>query len=180
MDREAGAVPTRPRVVPRWEGLDVLALSFVFGLPPGALFSTLRGEETEGGLPLLTAGVRADEPGEPLEALLRALGVQEAGVIAAVARKEAGLALDRARRNGIEALPWATSRYPSQVAGIFDPPLVLWVRGSIDVLSEAAVAIVGSRAASSTTSRTRSRRASSPSTGGARCRWHAGCDTRCT
>jgi DNA processing protein len=151
MAREAGAIPAPARVLPRWEGLDVLALSFVFGLPPLALFSTLRGEqgeegaEQEGTLRLPAGDVTADDP---LDALLQTLGVEEAALIGATARKEASLALTRAHASSTEAVPWLTPRYPPRVAGIFDPPLVLWVRGSVDVLSEASVAIVGSRAAS--------------------------------
>jgi DNA processing protein len=43
---------------------------------------------------------------------------------------------------------WPSPAYPSRVAGIFDPPLVLWVRGCLEVLSQPSIAIVGSRNAS--------------------------------
>lgn len=148
MAREADAAPAPSHVLPRWDGLDVLALSFVFGLPPVTLFSTLRGEEgeeNEGTLDLSAGDVTADDP---FDALLQVLGVEEAALIGATARKEAAAAVARARAKGIEAVPWLTPRYPPRAAGIFDPPLVLWVRGSVDVLSEPSVAIVGSRAAS--------------------------------
>ena len=42
---------------------------------------------------------------------------------------------------------WGDDRYPSRLAAVVDPPIVLWVEGSPGVLGEPAVAIVGSRAA---------------------------------
>jgi DNA processing protein len=69
-----------------------------------------------------------------------------------------GSALDRACRKADEALTgaasaraepiaWFDPRYPALLDCIPDPPPVLWVRGAVDVLPRAAVAIVGSRGA---------------------------------
>ena len=53
-----------------------------------------------------------------------------------------------AARNGMHALPWNDARFPSPLLAIPDPPPVLWYRGTLDAFDAAAVAIVGSRAAS--------------------------------
>lgn len=37
------------------------------------------------------------------------------------------------------------SQYPDQLKQIFDPPPVLWVRGAVELLKKAAIAIVGTR-----------------------------------
>ena len=55
--------------------------------------------------------------------------------------------LARAAALGIVPVPFGDERYPSLLAAISDPPPVLWVRGRVDVLSNAAIGIVGSRAA---------------------------------
>jgi DNA processing protein len=57
-------------------------------------------------------------------------------------------ARERAAAAGIHVLPWNAPRFPAALLAISDPPPVLWYRGSIEVLDAAAVAIVGSRAAS--------------------------------
>jgi DNA processing protein len=63
-------------------------------------------------------------------------------------RRRAVDALDRAAAGSIEPIPWTDQRYPPQLAAIYDPPPVIWIRGHKDVLAMPAVAIVGSRAGS--------------------------------
>jgi DNA processing protein len=63
-------------------------------------------------------------------------------------RRRAREALASGRELGIEPVPWDSASYPVALTTIVDPPPVLWVRGSIDVLNRDAVAIVGARAAS--------------------------------
>jgi DNA processing protein len=70
-----------------------------------------------------------------------------AEAVAATARLEAAILLDRARAAGIDLVRWDDDRYPPLLRTIADPPPVLWVRGVAAVLSRPAVAIVGSRAA---------------------------------
>jgi DNA processing protein len=161
------ADPAGLPVQPHWDASDVLALSFVVGLPRTELFSILRGEvlilRDEAKAADTSVSVRPDEvpeaqtaggaacaagPTDPLEGVLAALGCDRAAERAATARSEADVAVRNARRRGIEAVPWVDPRYPALVAGIFDPPLVLWLRGAVTILSATAVAIVGSRAAS--------------------------------
>jgi DNA processing protein len=73
----------------------------------------------------------------------------QAATLLDAARAAADRALSRAAREGIEALPWGARDYPSLLARIADPPPLLWVRGAAPLLSLPAVAVVGSRAASS-------------------------------
>ena len=60
----------------------------------------------------------------------------------------ASRALARAEARAIVAVPWSDAAYPPALAAIVDPPPVLWLRGTLAVLEERAVAIVGSRAGS--------------------------------
>jgi DNA processing protein len=55
----------------------------------------------------------------------------------------------RAARAGVEVMAWNDPRMPSHLMAISDVPPALWYRGSLDCLHQPAVAIVGSRAASS-------------------------------
>ena len=66
---------------------------------------------------------------------------------AGAARREAATLLERAAASRIDALRWDAENYPPLLRMIPDPPPVLWVRGRADILTGAAVAIVGSRAA---------------------------------
>jgi DNA processing protein len=66
------------------------------------------------------------------------------------ARRCAEQALRSAATLGYGALSWAASAYPALLMEIVDPPPLLWVRGDGAALLEAAVAIVGARAASPT------------------------------
>jgi DNA processing protein len=142
---------------PHWDPADVLALSFVAGLPRTGLFAILRGEVKAADT---FVGVAPGEVREPhiaadaadstdaVEGVLAALGRDRAAERAAAARRAADDAVRDARCRGIEPIPWVDPRYPALVAGIFDPPLVLWSRGAVTILAAPAVAIVGSRAAS--------------------------------
>ncbi len=156
---------------PRWDPFDVLALSFVAGLSLARFFELLRGEPTEGDArqPTLTGLKRCSDitglkprdqyqdPGEgqdvppgfeTLESALATLGYDDPALVADQARSDAADGTREARERGIEAVPWLDARYPQLLACIYDPPLVLWVRGCTDDLSKTAVAIVGSRVAS--------------------------------
>lgn len=55
----------------------------------------------------------------------------------------------RAAQAGVGVLAWNDPLMPAQLMAISDVPPALWYRGSLDCLSQPAVAIVGSRAASS-------------------------------
>jgi DNA processing protein len=66
----------------------------------------------------------------------------------AIASGRTAAVLGRAADLGIAAIAWDDPAYPIMLAAIADPPPVLWVRGSPEVLARPAVAIVGSRAGS--------------------------------
>ena len=57
-------------------------------------------------------------------------------------------ALDTGDRLGLAVLTIGSESYPDLLGHIIDPPIVLWVKGSVDVLQEPQVAVVGARAAS--------------------------------
>jgi DNA processing protein len=63
-------------------------------------------------------------------------------------RGRAATALATAGTAGIAVVTWSDAAYPPMLAAIPDPPVVLWVRGSMAALAPPAVAIVGSRAGS--------------------------------
>lgn len=53
--------------------------------------------------------------------------------------------LEYAARKGVKLVTWVDEGYPALLKQIADPPLVLYVAGSINVLDRPAVAIVGTR-----------------------------------
>jgi DNA processing protein len=66
---------------------------------------------------------------------------------AAEALRSAEVALTAGSRAGIVPVPWFDACYPALLDFIADPPPVLWIKGSTDVLARRAIAVVGSRAA---------------------------------
>jgi DNA processing protein len=56
---------------------------------------------------------------------------------------------ERAARISAFILPWDDSRYSSLLRTIHDPPVLLWCRGDAACLTQPAIALVGSRSASS-------------------------------
>jgi DNA processing protein len=84
-----------------------------------------------------------------LTSVLDALGVpdSERQLLNDAARTRADAALLESRSAGMEAIAWFDPRFPALLNCVSDPPPVLWTRGSAGVLGQPAVAIVGSRAA---------------------------------
>jgi DNA processing protein len=80
--------------------------------------------------------------------LARVPGVSSADAPPANLSDKANRLLERAARDGVTPLVLGDPRYPTRLTHIVDPPLVLWVRGSLAVLEQPTVAIVGARAAS--------------------------------
>ncbi len=74
--------------------------------------------------------------------------IEARGAAVAEARRYAGLALDRAEREGLTPIPCTDERYPSWLWEVADPPPVLWVKGVAGAVAVPAVAVVGSRHAS--------------------------------
>jgi DNA processing protein len=55
---------------------------------------------------------------------------------------------ERLKATGTSLVTFVDPRYPARLREIFDPPLMLFTRGSVELLSRVAVAIVGTRAPS--------------------------------
>ncbi len=79
--------------------------------------------------------------------------LQAAGVSASVARSiSSGCSFEEAveqqaklREHDARVITLHDSLYPPQLRGIFDPPLLLFARGNMDLLSSPSVAVVGTR-----------------------------------
>jgi DNA processing protein len=56
---------------------------------------------------------------------------------------------DQGTKVGIRAIPMSSPRYPQSLRDIGDAPLILYVRGNLDALGKAGVAVVGTRKATS-------------------------------
>ncbi len=66
-------------------------------------------------------------------------------IFAQAGMKEAEKEIEEATKLGCSLIAFASEEYPPRLREIPDPPLVLYVRGDAQVLSQPAVAIVGSR-----------------------------------
>jgi DNA processing protein len=96
----------------------------------------------------IAEALRAGDPAQlVLERLLFEHWHAEADKRAILCRR-AEAALRRAAEAGILAVPWCDPSYPVALTTIVDPPPMLWARGKIATVNRAAVAVVGSRAAS--------------------------------
>jgi DNA processing protein len=93
--------------------------------------------------------LRQRRPDASLAALLDALEVPEPErePLEAASRTRTEEALAASRKTGMDAIAWFDPRYPALLNCIADPPPVLWSRGSMAVLGQPAVAVIGSRAA---------------------------------
>jgi DNA processing protein len=63
--------------------------------------------------------------------------------------KQAEQELEKAARLGVDIISWQHEHYPLLLQKIYNPPLVLFVKGRTEVLNRPAIAVVGSRAATS-------------------------------
>jgi DNA processing protein len=89
--------------------------------------------------------LRQQDPDVSMALLLACLGASP--VLGEAARAAADSALDSGSAAGMEPLAWFDCRYPALLNCVADPPPVLWTRGDPAILGKPAVAIVGSRAA---------------------------------
>ncbi len=90
--------------------------------------------------------------GDTIRQLADRLGIpppEQPSAIAA-ARDWAGKALQRAAKAGLIAIPISDPAYPPWLRQIVDPPIVLWVKGTLADLTTPAIAVVGSRHATPT------------------------------
>ena len=93
--------------------------------------------------------LRQQDRGVSVAAVLDAMKVADGRSACDSARAAADRALTSARALALDVVPWFDERYPPLLNCTADPPPVLWVRGQLPVLRAPAVAIVGSRAATS-------------------------------
>ncbi len=93
--------------------------------------------------------LRHQDPHTTVAGVLDALRVpaNESNRLEHESRARADAALSSAAAAGMETVAWFDPRYPALLNCVEDPPPVLWTRGVLDVLGQPAVAIVGSRAA---------------------------------
>jgi DNA processing protein len=66
-------------------------------------------------------------------------------IFAQTGLKEASRDLEASAKAGCQVVAYSSNDYPPRLKQIPDPPLVLYVRGDVKVLSQLAVAIVGTR-----------------------------------
>jgi len=91
------------------------------------------------------------DPGEIFRFSRRQLGKLRLGPegMAAVAgglcRRQAEKAIETARSSGVKLVSFRDPSYPQLLGRIFDPPLILYLRGRTELLREPAIAVVGSR-----------------------------------
>jgi DNA processing protein len=98
---------------------------------------------------LREASRSTDRRSATLERLLAAIGVSDRSRTAIrELRVRAAELIERTVALGAQTVCWGSPQYPTALAAIPDPPAVLWIRGSAEVLAMPCVAIVGSRAAS--------------------------------
>ena len=77
---------------------------------------------------------------------VQGIGVEKARLFSEeLKRVGVGEELEHASRKGIKLVTWADAGYPALLKQIADPPLVLYVAGSVEALDKPAVAIVGTR-----------------------------------
>lgn len=117
--------------------LSLVALSTLSGLTRVRAFAAFRDLQTQSGAATLEEVIACAAPGANVER------------IAAESRRAAAPLLASATAAGIRPIPVDDEGYPPLLRTIVDPPPILWCLGAAGVLTRPAVAIVGSRAASS-------------------------------
>jgi DNA processing protein len=79
---------------------------------------------------------------------LEAAGIRAASAQSLATGRSAELAQDelgRATAAGVSVVCLDDSSYPAQLKQIYDPPLVLYVRGNVDAIVQPGIAVVGTR-----------------------------------
>lgn len=80
---------------------------------------------------------------------LRVMGVNLTPLLTGGMFEEACDRLEYAQSNGLDIVVWGDENYPVRLDEIMDPPPVLWIKGTLEPTDQFAVALVGSREASS-------------------------------
>ena len=120
---------------------DWLALSLVPGLGPAGFRRLLDTFGSPAGVFGASAKELRQIPGLRPEAA--------AALVAGPPRREAEAEMASLARLGIRMLRFGSEDYPARLAAIYNPPMLLFVKGSTALLHRPALAVVGSRAATS-------------------------------
>ena len=83
--------------------------------------------------------------------LLRVEGIGEASALGILSFKDwdrVKQILNRTNEIGAELLTYSSSNYPPHLKRIYDPPLLLWVKGNPSILQSKGIAVVGTRSPS--------------------------------
>src|SRR5271155_1579774 len=139
MDRPANlteAIAPSPTAAPNEIQLAWLALSLAPGLGPRRILQAVK---LAGPVTRILELSLTD-----LEALrFPALAAQY--IFGGQALAEAGEEWRRVQAEGSSFLAYSDEAYPERLREIFDPPALLWVRGDVKLLSQPAIAVVGTR-----------------------------------
>src|SRR6478735_1812899 len=112
--------------------LTAVALSTLSGLTRTRAFAVFKTLRNDGESPEIEEVIACTSPSANVDRL------------AAEARDRAAVLIAAAARQCIGILQWDDDSYPALLEAIADPPPVLWVLGRPEVLTQTAVAIVGS------------------------------------
>ncbi|MDD4621933.1 MAG: DNA-processing protein DprA, partial [Kiritimatiellae bacterium] len=86
------------------------------------------------------------EASEAELAEVQGMSIDKAGqFLAALRQVRADQEIDKAERSHVKLITWADEGYPELLKRISDPPLALYVAGSVEALDMPAVAIIGTR-----------------------------------
>ncbi len=135
---EGPTLISQPSILMRTEVLDFLILSLADGL---GCRSANRLLEAYASPASILAAPQAELMGQGIsESIVHSLQSQET-------RRKAELELGKCLQNGIHLLAQDDPEYPKLLKEIYDPPIILFVKGDVKCLNTPAVAIVGSRRA---------------------------------
>ncbi len=133
---EAGKPESQLARQPNERTLMWLALSLTPGIGPTRAHKLV---EYMGGIDAVFAASLTDLEATGLQAVsAQALGT---GRSIEMAHDEIG----RAAAQGVEVIAFGNDSYPSQLKQIYDPPIVLYVRGNFLLASQPGIALVGTR-----------------------------------
>ena len=79
---------------------------------------------------------------------LRSWGLRQAvaqAIHSGISFEEAAEEARKVEGAGVEIIPFQDPRYPARLKEIFDPPILLYARGCVDLLRSAGVGVVGTR-----------------------------------
>ena len=86
-------------------------------------------------------------PAEKLKAI-SGIGEKTAAALSGFRKEKLDREIEEARKQGVKIITCADTEYPENLKQIYDPPIVLYVKGEIKSEDRQAIAIVGSRRAS--------------------------------